>query len=298
MNNKHEEQNQEELNKRGFGNLSSEEQKIPNPNKNYYDNKTNNSFEATNNVIHNDSQTILSDENNFNNYANSKYNNNYINNNKGFIKSNSDYSNKAANNYNFNKIKQKTIETVLENECEENCSYNQISGNREGENDPIVTFIFYKEEGIDLIEDNLQEKNYDKTSQIENEEKSISLNLNNIKQKNNNEDNNFGNLNNNNANFNINDIIDNISQSEIFGKNEKSGVSNDNLNPNKIDKQSNNNLNNLNNKNENDNKQDNSDKADKSDNNQTVKYDVLFSEILEACPIIQLSADTSKVKII
>jgi hypothetical protein len=322
MNKKHEMRNFEIIKNKSNSDFSNKEPESPMDN--YNNNLTNNSFEPTDNVIQNESQTILSNENNIiNNYNNSdnrKYNKNITSNtNQGYLKSNSNY---AINN-NFNKFKQKTIETVLENEGEENCSYNQISGDRPVENDPIVTFVFYKEEGIYFNEENKNEKNeknennqnnqnnnedniLNQISLKDNDDKLFSLNMNNFKPKNVcSEDNKIKNNNNNfDGNFNINDIIDNISQSEIFanakGKNEKSIFgSGSNLNANEIlnEKNSNNKLDKINNYNNADNslKGNNTIKAEQSENAQTVKYDVLFLEIIQACPIIQLSADTSKV---
>jgi len=316
MNKKHEMRNFEIIKNKRNSDLSNKEPESPTDN--YNNNLTNNSFEPTDNVIQNDSQTILSNENdiinNYNNSDNRKYNKNITSNtNQGYLKPNSNY----AFNNNFNKFKQKTIETVLENEGEENCSYNQISGNRPVENDPIVTFVFYKEEGIYLNEENKNKKNennennnqdnfLNQISLKDNDDKSLSLDLNNFKPKNVcSEDNNIKNIDNNyDGNFNINDIIDNISQSEIFanakGKNEKSVIgSGSNLNANEIrnEKNSINKLDKINNYYNSDNslKGNNTSKAAQSENSQTVKYDVLFLEIIKACPIIQLSADTSKV---
>ncbi len=283
-----------------------------------------NSFEKSHNMINNDSKTILSEENSeFIDNNNKNFNKNYKN----------IYTTNTNNNY--NKIKQKTIETVLENEGEENCSYNQNSENGYIDNDPIVTFIFYKEENIfnenerknsekadnNHNNSNLDihdtEKNYINNHKKEskpnlnknkndnnnnnnnkndfyntdnnNEDKSLSLNLNNIKQH-------IGNNNNNNSNnqnlFNINDLIDDISQSEIFanlnGKKDENIFSVENFNIN------NNEENNTNNVKKNNLYKENN--HEKSEDNQSVKFNILFSQIIEACPIIQLSADTSKVK--
>jgi len=291
------------------------------PNERSNDN-TNNSFEQIDNVSLNDSQTILSEEKqNTNNNSNKKNNVNYISGaNQGYYKSNNynndsvssnnNISNNSINN-NFRKLKHKTIETVVENVGEENCSYNQVSAGRDGgDNDPIVTFIFYKEENIEgYIEEN---KSYDYINNIyndkgdsmneaskHNQDKSLSLNLNNFESNNadryNNNDNDNDNIIiNKDGNFNINEMIDNISQSEIFSniqiKQEKSLLkSNNNLEKkaNRNNKE-NKNLEEMNSNNQNAN-------TDKNDNRQTVKYEVLFSEIVQACPIIQFSADTSKV---
>lgn len=301
MNNKHEMQNFEVSKKTKKSEFADKEQEAPNEGNNY---NTNNSFEPPNNVIHNDSKTILSDDNNKVINDNHNHNSNYVYTSKNHKYNNNNYNN--VNNYNFNKLKQKTIETVLENEGEENCSYNQISAGRGVEKDPIVSFVFYKEENSD--DDHAKaNKDYEYINKDENkdnnndeDEKSLSLNLNNSNKLNNidlnyNNNTNCKNNNvlnkNNNENFNINEMIDNLTQSEIFGnvnvKKDKSSLSNDLMHNNANDNYKQTNFKNKNNNNVN--------IAEKSEIPQTVKYDVLFSEIVQACPIIQLSADTSKV---
>jgi len=254
-------------------------------------NETLNSFEKSVNLINNDSKTILSDDKpNLSNYNLKRDLNNNFTANPKFYK-----------NINHNKFQKKTIETVLENEKEENFTYYQYSDDNELINNPIVTFIFYKEENYEIIE--LENKKNNKSVAIDvnrslklNEELSISLNLNNFK------DNvgfNFTANSNNNKNTHINEIIDNISQSEIFsnlnGVNDKSLDTLEKFNQNYKQKV------NLENSNINENilpKNLNKErpKSEEIDgNSQTVKYKILYSEIIKACPIIQLSADTSKV---
>ena len=223
-------------------------------------------------------------------------------------------------NLDSNKIKgtKQTIETVLENENENNYSCNQNTDDRRIENDPIVTFLFYNENKIENL--NLIEKN---NNSIIIPDKSLVLKP-------------FDKNKSNNVNFNINDYIDDISQSQIFpilnNKVEKSySLENFNLNKdffNEIKDKENHNENNsfnnekflLNDRKKNDGEninynhyKNNKIKENKKncDNNknknieintefeqQSEKLNILFSEIVEACPIIQLSADTTKVIII
>lgn len=290
------------------------------------------------------SRTFLSEENQ-DRIGNKKYNSNYLSNNS---------NNNPENNYYYNKIKKQTIETVVENECEENCSYNQNSDLRVTRNDPIVTFLFYKqafstsanaENKADLLnkshsgdyKDNYnpeiinykesenfhEEMNFKKQTNSDNfanADRSLSLNINkskieisnkydNLKNENINNKESQNNYNNNQTNLNIHELIDNISQSEIFsnimGKKDKS-FSIDNFNLSKVGdlnvlkNTQNKNENQANNNSDNNNNANNNNQANNKENNdentqQTEKLNVLFSEIVEACPIIQLSADTSKV---
>jgi hypothetical protein len=200
------------------------------------------------------------------------------------------------NKNNYNKLKQNTIETVLENEGNENCSYNQNSDNHISENDPIVTFLFYKESSV-LIGDQTKLESCQRGNQenlSNDQDQSLSLNFNR-----NNDNKNELNINinknceNDNKVFNINDLIDNISQSEILAnlniKKDKSiSVEKDNFEYSKEKEDLKKNTENK--------KKDNKEENLKDNNQQTEKFNVLFSEIVDACPIIQLSADTSKVK--
>jgi hypothetical protein len=171
--------------------------------------------------------------------------------------------------------KNRKIDTVFEYINEENCSNNNYS-EYSIENNPIVTFLFYKEE-----------------SEIDSSKKE---NNNNFNKSNNNKENitdKEAEKNNDNCYFNdINDLINNLSQSDFLSnlniKKENIGEIKENNNDFIIDNSDKNN----NNSNKNYNNFENN---DNNDNNE--KLDILFSEVIIACPIIQLSADTSKVKI-